>query len=108
MQVFSAAAMKGSEYNEPICENVVEDGSNNSGGMLGGISNSQPVIARIAVKPTPSISLEQRSINIQGEECNVEIKGRHDPCLCSRIAIVAEAMMALVLADLLLEHRARY
>ena len=105
---FTAAGMRGSEYNDPISANMSMTERNNAGGILGGISTAAPIKVRIAVKPTPSISIPQDTINLKGEACTIEVKGRHDPCLCPRIAVVAEAMMALALADLLLEHRARY
>lgn len=108
---FSSAGLFGSEHNDPITPEAENDGlwpAENSGGMLGGISTGQPLSARIAVKATPSISIPQQTINLQGEACAVEVKGRHDPCLCPRVAVVAEAMLALVLADALLLQRARH
>ena len=80
--------------------------TNNAGGLLGGISTGQPIVLRLAVKPTSSIGKPQRTTDIHGRERTIEIKGRHDPCLCPRIAPVAEAMAALVLADALMEHNA--
>jgi len=79
--------------------------SNNSGGVLGGISTGQDIVARIAIKPTSSILTPRRSVTAQGEETDVATKGRHDPCVGIRAAPVAEAMMACVLADHLLRHR---
>ena len=73
--------------------------SNHAGGILGGISSGQPIVMRLAVKPTPSISREQSSQDLEGRPTLINIKGRHDPCLCPRIAPVAEAMAALVIAD---------
>ena len=73
--------------------------SNHAGGILGGISNGQPIVMRLAVKPTPSISREQSSQDLEGRLTPISIKGRHDPCLCPRVAPVAEAMAALVIAD---------
>jgi chorismate synthase len=104
---FGAASMKGSEMND---EFIIKDGrtrtrTNNAGGILGGISTGEPVIARIAVKPTPSIAKPQRSVDIiKMEEVEIEIKGRHDPCICPRIVPVAEAMVALTLVDCLMLH----
>jgi chorismate synthase len=79
--------------------------SNNSGGVLGGISNGDPLVVRFAVKPTSSILTERKSITNKGEEVNVMTKGRHDPCVGIRAVPVGEAMMACVLADHFLRHR---
>ena len=81
--------------------------SNNAGGILGGISTGQPVVARFAVKPTSSILTPRRSIDSDGKEVEIMTKGRHDPCVGIRAVPVAEAMMALVLADHFLRHRAQ-
>jgi chorismate synthase len=81
--------------------------SNHAGGILGGISTGQPIVARFAVKPTSSILTPRRTIDLQGRETDVVTKGRHDPCVGIRAAPVGEAMMALVLADHLLRHRAQ-
>ncbi len=100
---FASARMKGSECNDQFRRNPstgeIETVTNNSGGVLGGISNGSEIIMRIAVKPTSSISKRQKSITYAGEEVEFEIKGRHDPCICPRIVPVAEAMCALVLID---------
>ncbi len=79
--------------------------TNNSGGVLGGISNGDPLVVRFAVKPTSSILTERKSITRQGEEVDVMTKGRHDPCVGIRAVPVGEAMMACVLADHFLRHR---
>jgi len=81
--------------------------SNNAGGILGGISTGQPVVARFAVKPTSSILTPRRSINDAGEEVDVSTKGRHDPCVGIRAVPIGEAMLACVLADHYLRHRAQ-
>ena len=99
---FKCAHMKGSRFNDPLS---IRDGkitalSNNAGGILGGISNGEPVVCRIAVKPTPSISQEQHTVDIKEmKDTTISIKGRHDPSIPPRIVPVAEAMMALVLVD---------
>jgi chorismate synthase len=102
---FGLAGMRGSEANDPIAPGGFL--SNHAGGILGGISTGQPIVMRIAVKPTSSIAKEQSTIDIHGEARTIQVKGRHDPCLCPRIAPVAEAMAALVLADALMEQVAR-
>ena len=79
--------------------------SNHAGGILGGISSGQPVVARFAVKPTSSILTPRRSVNTAGAEVEVVTKGRHDPCVGIRAVPVGEAMMACVLADHFLRHR---
>jgi chorismate synthase len=81
--------------------------SNNAGGILGGISSGQPIVCRFAVKPTSSILTPRQTIDAQGHETEIVTKGRHDPCVGIRAVPVGEAMMALVLADHLLRHRAQ-
>lgn len=81
--------------------------SNNAGGILGGISSGQPVVARFAVKPTSSILTPRRSVSRDGDEVDVVTKGRHDPCVGIRAVPIGEAMMAIVLADHYLRHRAQ-
>lgn len=100
---FSAARMLGSEHNDPMDESGYL--SNNAGGILGGISTGQDIVVRIAVKPTPSISLPQKTRNTSGTATEINILGRHDPCIVPRIIPVAEAMLALVLVDALLEQK---
>ena len=92
--------LKGSQNNDPI----KKDGfvSNHSGGMLGGISNGDRVVVKTHFKPTPSIFQPQETIEKSGDEVVCELKGRHDPCVAIRGAVVCEAMMALVLADMTL------
>lgn len=105
-----SSRLKGSEMNDPIviCEGgKIDFESNNAGGILGGISTGAPIVCRIAVKPTPSISKRQRTVDISSKEsAEIEIKGRHDPAIPPRIVPVAESMVALVLADHLLRQRA--
>ena len=106
---FNAARSFGSENNDQI---IAEKGnakflSNNAGGILGGISTGQDIIARIAVKPTPSILKKQKTISKSIENTEIEIAGRHDVCICPRIVPVAEAMLALALVNALLEQKAR-
>lgn len=80
--------------------------SNHAGGILGGISTGQPVVVRFAVKPTSSILLPRKTITAQGEETTISTKGRHDPCVGIRAVPIGEAMMACVLADHMLLHKA--
>ncbi len=95
-----SAKVKGSQNNDQISKNGFL--SNNAGGILGGISNGEPIEAKLYFKPTPSIFKKQKTIDIHGNEIEFELKGRHDPCVAIRGSVVAEAMTALVLADLLL------
>lgn len=81
--------------------------SNHAGGVLGGISTGQDVVARFAVKPTSSISTSRQTVTTSGEETDVSVKGRHDPCVGIRAVPVGEAMVACVLADHLLRHKAQ-
>jgi chorismate synthase len=81
--------------------------SNHNGGILGGVSSGQPILARLAFKPTSSILIPKRTINRGGEEIETRTKGRHDPCVGIRGAPVAEAVVACVLADHFLLHRAQ-
>ncbi|KPA15823.1 chorismate synthase [Candidatus Magnetomorum sp. HK-1] len=94
---FQAAKMNGREHNDPITPNAFD--SNNAGGILGGISNGDTITMQLSIKPTPSISIPQPTVNLEGGPEMITIKGRHDPCICSRICPVAEAMTAIVLAD---------
>lgn len=102
------AAMRGSEMNDPFRmeEGMIGFESNNAGGILGGISTGMDIVCRIAVKPTPSIGKKQRTVDlVAGRGADIEIKGRHDPAIPPRIVPVAEAMVAIVLADHLLRQR---
>jgi chorismate synthase len=106
---FDAVSMSGPEHND---EMRMQDGavaflSNNAGGVLGGISSGQDIVARLAIKPTSSVSTPQRAVNIHGEDTQVVTTGRHDPCVAIRGVPVAEAMLACVLADHLLRHKAQ-
>jgi chorismate synthase len=90
---------------EPDGQGGVRFLSNHAGGILGGISSGQPIVARMAVKPTSSILIPRRSVNLAGEAVDVLTRGRHDPCVGIRAVPVAEAMLACVLADHLLRQR---
>lgn len=101
---FAAADMQGSEHNDPMDSGGFL--SNNAGGVLGGISTGEEILFRAAVKPTSSISVPQKTVNRQGEEREIVTEGRHDPCICPRIVPVIEAMTAVVILDLLMQHSA--
>jgi chorismate synthase len=81
--------------------------TNHAGGILGGISSGQPIVCRFAVKPTSSILTPRKTIDREGNETDVITKGRHDPCVGIRAVPIGEAMMAIVLADHNLRHRAQ-
>ena len=81
--------------------------TNNAGGVLGGISSGQDVVVSIAIKPTSSIMSPKQSINRAGDAAVVQTKGRHDPCVGIRATPIAEAMLALVIMDHVLRHRAQ-
>ena len=102
---FEAVIQKGTEHRDEM----TPDGflSNHAGGVLGGISTGQDVIAHIALKPTSSLHLPGRGINTSGEPVEVITKGRHDPCVGIRATPIAEAMMAITLMDHFLRHRAQ-
>jgi chorismate synthase len=104
---FNAVTMRGHQHND---EFYMENGrvrtvSNHAGGMLGGISNGEQVVVRLAVKPTSSVAQDQRTADIHGNDRTVLVEGRHDPSICPRVVPVAEAMMLLLLADLYLMNR---
>jgi chorismate synthase len=102
---FAAVAQRGSVHRDEMRLDGFT--SNHAGGILGGISTGQAVTASIALKPTSSILIPGRSVNLAGEPVDVVTKGRHDPCVGIRATPIAEAMMALVLMDHALRHRAQ-
>lgn len=105
---FDFAKMRGSEANDPF--RIDENGNivtktNNNGGINGGISNGMPITFRCAIKPTPSVSLEQETVDfIKGENKNFVIKGRHDPAIIHRARVVIDSAAAIVLCDILAER----
>ena len=106
---FRAARLTGSQDNDPwrMRDGHVAPEKNDAGGILGGISTGAPIVARIAVKPTASIGVEQRSVDLAlGEDAPLKVRGRHDPCIVPRAVPVAEAAMALALLDALVEDGA--
>ncbi|WP_199608828.1 chorismate synthase [Flocculibacter collagenilyticus] len=102
---FDCITQKGSEHRDIMTPTGFE--SNNAGGILGGISTGQDIVAHIALKPTSSISVEGETIDIHGQATKVITKGRHDPCVGIRAVPIAEAMLAITLMDHLLRHRAQ-
>ncbi len=106
---FGAALLTGAENADEMraAKKGPEFLSNNAGGILGGISTGQPIVARFAVKPTSSILTPRRTVDKGGKDVEVSTKGRHDPCVGIRAVPVGEAMMAAVLADQFLRHRAQ-
>ena len=111
---FGCVTMKGSEHNDLFTSRVEDDGSrrivtksNRHGGMLGGISTGMPIVLRAAVKPTSSLPIEQETVTSEGEPAMIRTKGRHDPCLLPRFIPMAEAMIAIVLADHWLRWKAQ-
>jgi chorismate synthase len=102
---FSSIEQKGSEHGDEMTPQGFL--SNNAGGVLGGISTGQDILVQVAIKPTSSIRLPRRSVNLAGEPVMVETHGRHDPCVGIRATPIAEAMLALVLIDHALHHRAQ-
>ena len=103
---FCAAYLMGSENNDPyrMVDGAVTPQTNNAGGILGGISTGMPIIWQMAVKPTPSIGRVQKSVDMDtGEDCDLTVRGRHDPCIVPRAVPVAEAACALALLDALIE-----
>ena len=97
---FHASALKGSQNNDALTPEGFA--TNKSGGILGGISNGDAITCKVYFKPTPSIFIEQNTIDTQGNALTCSLKGRHDPCIAVRGSVVAESMAALVIADLLL------
>lgn len=103
---FETARMTGSVNNDEFCiENgYIRKKSNHSGGTLGGLSDGSRIVLRAAVKPTPSIAREQKTVDVHGEETSITITGRHDPVIVPRAVVVVESMAAITAADLLLAN----
>jgi len=104
---FAGSSLLGSENNDAFTlrEGAVATLTNNAGGILGGITNGMPLVFRVAVKPTPSIALLQKTVNMTTmEETQIAVKGRHDPCIAPRAVPVVEAAAALAIFDMLLDQ----
>ncbi|GIX49144.1 MAG: chorismate synthase [Candidatus Tectimicrobiota bacterium] len=106
---FAGTTLTGSQHNDPyeMREGRVRTRSNNSGGVQGGISIGEPLILRVAFKPTATIAKPQQTVSVHGEPAVLEARGRHDPCVLPRAVPIVEAMVALVLADHYLRHKAQ-
>jgi chorismate synthase len=105
---FGVSHMRGSEHNDPFvrrADGTIGTTSNHHGGILGGISTGEEIVVRLAAKPPASIARAQQTVDQQGESSSIEIHGRHDPTVLPRLVPIAEAMLALVLADHLLRQR---
>ena len=105
---FNISKMRGSIANDSFCTdgNKILTTTNNNGGINGGITNGMPIVFKTAIKPTPSIAMEQSTINIKEmTDCKMSIHGRHDPCIAHRAVCVIEAAAAIVMADLVLEAK---
>lgn len=108
---FNMTNLKGSQANDEyyIDGELIKTYSNNNGGILGGISNGNPIIFKTAFKPTPSIGKKQKSVDlIKNENTSIEIQGRHDPCIIPRALPVVEAAAALVILDLIMQNKSSY
>jgi chorismate synthase len=107
---FAVASARGSENNDvfaPRGGGRIGTETNRHGGMLGGISSGEPIVCRVAIKPTSSLPRPQRTVTTAGEPTEIRTKGRHDPCLLPRFVPMGEAMVALVLVDHWLRWRAQ-
>ena len=106
---FAGTTLTGSEHNDPyeMRDGRVHTRTNNSGGVQGGISMGEPLLLRVAFKPTATINKPQETVTDQGEPTTLAAKGRHDPCVLPRAVPIVEAMVALVLADHYLRHQAQ-
>jgi chorismate synthase len=103
---FAAAAMKGSEHNDPFIDSTGRTLTNNAGGINGGITNGNEIIFRIVVKPTSSTGVDQTTYNFKaGEMTTLKVKGRHDTCIALRMPVIVEAAAAIATADLMLIDR---
>jgi chorismate synthase len=105
---FAASELRGSQNNDPFeldSKGIIVKKTNNAGGILGGISDGSPIVFRVALKPTPSISLPQETVDKEKKEnIKINIRGRHDPTIVPRAVVVVEAMTAITLVDLLFQR----
>ncbi|MBT5855255.1 chorismate synthase [bacterium] len=105
---FGSAPLKGSEHNDAFINDngVIKTRTNHAGGILGGLSSGMPITMKVAVKPTSSITLEQDTVDTDGNATTCQVHGRHDPCICPRVVPVLESMIAITLMDLYLINEA--
>ena len=99
---FKSATLKGSQMNDPFYMDgsKIQTKTNNAGGVLGGMTNSMPIVIKIAVKPTPSVGMLQNTVNLETRtDDKIQIEGRHDPCICPRITTVSQSACNMVIAD---------
>ncbi|MGQ9616018.1 MAG: chorismate synthase [Spirochaetota bacterium] len=101
---FQSANMKGSEFNDPfeIRDGRIRTRTNNAGGILGGISTGEDILIRAAIRPAASIRIKQKTVDRKGQERDIEVYGRHDPCIVPRVVPVIESMVSIVIVDCLL------
>jgi chorismate synthase len=103
---FAAASMRGSEHNDSFIDSKGKTATNNAGGINGGITNGNDIIFRVAVKPTSSTGVEQRTFNfLKGELDTLKVSGRHDTCIALRMPVIVEAVAAIAMADLIMIDR---
>lgn len=101
---FDVAGMLGSENNDEMTSGE-KFATNNAGGILGGISNGNDIVIRVAVKPTPTIAKKQKTIDVNGNETEVELRGRNDICIVDRVVVVVESMVAMTILDYYLQNK---
>jgi chorismate synthase len=100
---FESAAMRGSQYNDPIVDAEGHTSTNNSGGISGGITNGNEIVLRVAIRPTASIAKEQETVDLKsGKRTKISVSGRHDACIALRAPVVVEATVAIALADMMM------
>lgn len=106
---FAGTRLKGSQHNDPFVKQSkrVRTATNNSGGVQGGISNGEEIVFRVAFKPTATILQPQKTMDVRGAETELQVRGRHDPCVLPRAVVIVEAMTALVLVDHWMRHHAQ-
>ncbi len=103
---FASASMSGSEHNDPFIDESGRTATNNAGGINGGISNGNEIVFRVAIKPTSSTGIEQRTFNFKEKEMqDLKITGRHDTCIALRMPVIIEAAAAITIADLMMIDR---
>jgi len=106
---FASSSMRGSEHNDPFVDEKGRTATNNAGGINGGISNGNDIVFRVAVKPTSSTGIDQKTFNFKTKKMQtLKIKGRHDTCIALRMPVILEAVTAIIITDLLMIDRGIY